>query len=126
MIRKQLNGIEIILVPPKFEDSELPKFKGTHLQPSMIDLIIDHDTDVYSTEGTLLAKFRKSKLNSDNQDAFYNAISKHANKPNTCRFTANAFETRKMTDDEKLRNNPKIKSNIFGFLTASLLSRNII
>ncbi len=115
MIRKQLNGVEIILIPPKFEDSELGKYKKTFVQPSMIDLIIDHDADVYSTDGTLLAKFRKATLNPDTQDAFYKAIIKHANKPNTCRFSSSGFDGRKMTDNERLRNSPKIRSNIFGY-----------
>jgi len=120
MIRKQVGGTEIILIPPKFEDSELPNYIGTFLQPSMIDIIIDHDADVYSTDGTLLAKFRKSSINPDYQDLFYNAIIKHANKPCGCRGTATASAKSvingiRVSDAERLRNNVRVKSNIFGY-----------
>jgi hypothetical protein len=120
MIRKQLGGTEIILIPPKFEDSELPNYMGTFLQPSMIDIIIDHDADVYSTDGTLLAKFRKSSINPDYQDLFYNAIIKHANKPTSCRGTATASAKSvingiRVSDAERLRNNVRVKSTIFGY-----------
>lgn len=120
MIRKQLGGTEIILIPPKFEDSELPKYVGTFLQPSMIDIIIDQNADVYSTDGTLLAKFRKGSIDPDHQDLFYNAIIKHANKPTACRGTATASAKSvingvKVSDCERLRNNVRVKSNIFGY-----------
>jgi len=81
MIRKQVGGTEIILIPPKFEDSELPNYIGTFLQPSMIDIIIDHDADVYSTDGTLLAKFRKSSINPDYQDLFTMLLSNTPTNP---------------------------------------------
>jgi len=120
MIRKQVGGTEIILLPPKFEDSELPNYERTYLQPSMIDIIIDHDADVYSTDGTLLAKFRKRALNPDHQDLFYNAIIKHANKSTACRGIATASSKKDaagnvMSDMERLRNNVRVKSNIFGY-----------
>jgi hypothetical protein len=86
----------------------------------MIDIIIDHDADVYSTDGTLLAKFRKNVLPTEKQDLFYNAIIKHANLSSSCRGVATASANKtisgvQLTDMERLRNNVKCKSNIFGF-----------
>jgi hypothetical protein len=115
MIRKQVGGTEIILIPPKFDDKDLSQYERTYIQPNMIDLIIDHDADVYSTDGTLLAKFRKNTLNPDAQDEFYNAIIKHANKTTDCRGIATASQGGKMTDVERLLNNVRVKSNIFGY-----------
>jgi hypothetical protein len=115
----QLNGVNIYVLQKKYTDAETEKLKGSFIQPHMIDIIIQEDSDVYNESGELLLKFRKQVISKDKQDSFYNAINKHANKNSTLRSVCSASEKTTIENGKKpefsIRTNNKVKSNIFGY-----------
>ena len=54
--------VKIYKLKKKIPDSKIDKLGNTFVKPNHIDLIIDHDADVYNEDGKILLKFRKNKL----------------------------------------------------------------
>jgi len=110
MIKKEKKGgVTIYHFRKKIDDSKIDSIVNTKLKPSQIDIIIDHDADVYTEEGNLLLKFRKGVLPKAHVDAFYENVIKFAKNKTSNR--GNATGSKKLNVSE----NPKIMSNIFGF-----------
>jgi hypothetical protein len=110
MIKKEKKGgVTIYHFRKKIDDSKIDSIVNTKLKPSQIDIIIDHDADVYTEEGKLLLKFRKGVLPKAHVDAFYDNVIKFAKNKTSNR--GNATGSKKLNVSE----NPKIMSNIFGF-----------
>lgn len=103
------NGIKIYTVEKDIEDHVLEKRAGKKLKRDQIKTIIDHDADVFTTDGRLLLRFRKGVLNKSHADAFYENIIDFANKETSNRGIASGSKKR------SAGSNPKIKSNIFGY-----------
>lgn len=90
-------------------DEKIASLKGTHVTPAQIELIIDHDADVYGENDALLLKFRKGVLPKEHVDAFYDAIIK---------FAHNKTDNRKNASGHKNPNaaaKTNVMSNIFGY-----------
>jgi hypothetical protein len=53
-------GVKVYTVEKDFDDAKMEKKLNKFLKPADISKIIDHDADVYTSEGKLLLRFRKS------------------------------------------------------------------
>ena len=82
---------------------------NTYVKSSDIDLIIDHDADVYTEDGKLLLKFRKGVLKQVNVKEFYDNVIKFAMKTSTNRASTSGSKKKNVWE------NPKIMSNILGY-----------
>lgn len=103
------NGIKIYHVEKDIPDQKFENKVGKKLKREQIKTIIDDDADVFTSDGRLLIRFRKNRLNKTHMDAFYENIIDFANKETSNRGTASGSKKRSTVT------NPKIKSNIFGF-----------
>ena len=79
--------------------------KNTYVKPSQINLIITHDSDVYSQEGKLLLRFRKNKLTTNYVNNFYDNVIKFACYKTTNRGSTSGSKKKNVT------HNPKIMTN---------------
>lgn len=86
----------------------LPRVKNTALNTPIaredISHIFTESVDVYTTEGKLLAKFRKGCLSTDKATQFGNAVRKHAMTRSVTRKNASGCTGR------------RIRTNVFGFI----------
>tara|TARA_Y100000816_G_C26101918_1_gene584289 strand:+ start:7 stop:987 length:981 start_codon:yes stop_codon:yes gene_type:complete len=116
------NGIKIYEVKKKYGDKimeDQTKFATKKVKPNMIDKIINHDCDIYSDTGVLLIKFRKNVLTPDKTEMFYKNIKKFAMTPTCNRGSASGSKKR------DVRFNPKIMTNIFGYMDGYSPSQKI-
>lgn len=107
--KEKKGGITIYYVQKDYNDSKLSKIMNKKLKRSDITEIINDDADVYTTEGKLLLRFRKNKLNKNNIEDFYDNIIDFAMTPTTNRGSASGSKNKNIYD------NPKIMSNIIGY-----------
>jgi hypothetical protein len=85
-IKKEKKGsLMIYHVDKVITDDKMDELKNTYVKPSQINLIINHDADVYSQEGKLLLRFRKNKLTTNNVNNFYDNVIKFARYKTTNR-----------------------------------------
>lgn len=112
IIKKEKKGnIFIYLVDKNIDDVTFNKYKNTLVTPRQIDLIIDHDADVYTKEGKLLLKFRKNKLPEKDVQSFYENVIQFALKKTNNRGSASGGEDK----NKNVYTNTKIMSNIIGY-----------
>lgn len=93
------------VVPPEKVES----LNGTYVRSHDIRLVIDHDADVYTEEGTLLLRFRKGVLPTKHIHDAYDAI---------IGFARNTTGARGATSGSKIKDvhvNKRIASNIMGY-----------
>lgn len=110
IIKTETNGgVKIYTVEKDFDDAKMEKKLNKFLKPADISKIIDHDADVYTSEGKLLLRFRKSALSDKHINDFYDNIIAFAK--NTTSNRGNATGSKK----RNINNNPKVMSNIFGY-----------
>jgi hypothetical protein len=102
-------GVKVYTVEKDFDDAKMEKKLNKFLKPADISKIIDHDADVYTSEGKLLLRFRKSALSDKHINDFYDSIISFAK--NTTSNRGNATGSKK----RNINNNPKVMSNIFGY-----------
>ena len=107
--KEKKGGVTIYYVDKDYDDAKLSKVLNKKLKRSDIKDIIDDDADVYTTDGKLLLRFRKNKLNKDNIEAFYDNVIDFAVTPTSNRGSASGSKSK------NVRDNPKIMSNIIGY-----------
>jgi hypothetical protein len=107
--KEKKGGVTIYYVDKDYDDTKLEKVMNKKLKRSDIKDIIDDDADVYTTDGKLLLRFRKNKLNKDNVEAFYDNVIDFAVTPTSNRGSASGSKSKNVYD------NPKIMSNIIGY-----------
>lgn len=111
ILNKTKHGdITIYHVDKIITDEKMEELKNTFVKPSQIKLIINHDCDVFTKEGNLLLRFRKSKLKDKNINTFYNNIIKFAKTETNNRGSATGS---KIKDNA---HNPLVMTNIFGYM----------
>lgn len=107
--KEKIKGIMVYYVDKDITDSKMESLLNTYVNPSHIKLIIDENADVYDAQGNLLLRFRKNKLSPNKIDEFYNNIIKFAMRETSNRGSASG------SNDKNVFDNPKIRTNIFGF-----------
>lgn len=104
------NGVKIYHVDKKIPDEKMAKIVNTKLRPAQIDLIIDHDADVYTMDDRLLLRFRKGVLPKKHvQDFFDNVVQFAKTKGTTNRGSTIGSTTKNVKD------NQQVFSNIIGY-----------
>jgi hypothetical protein len=110
VIKKEKKGdLTIYHVDKLITDDKMDSLKNTYVKPNQINLIINHDADVFTQDGKLLLRFRKDKLTTNKINEFYD---------NVIHFAQTKTSNRGSTSGSKKKsiwNNPKIMTNIIGF-----------
>jgi hypothetical protein len=110
IIKKEKKGnTTIYTVEKDYDDDKMEKKMNKMLKRDDITTIIDHNADVYTSDGKLLLRFRKNALKKDNTDAFYDNVIKFAKNVSGNRGSATGSK------NKSIWTNPKVMSNIFGF-----------
>lgn len=108
--KEKKNNIIIYHVNKEISDEKMDKLKNTYVKKSQINLIVDHDCDVYDSESNkLLLKFRKHKLSDSKVKDFYDNVIHFAMGSTNNRGSASGSKKK------NVRENPKIMSNIIGY-----------
>jgi hypothetical protein len=104
-----VKGITTYRVDKILTDTQMLSIQNTQILPKQIKLILDTDADVYTADDVLLLSYRTKKLHKDYIKAFYDATIKFAMTETSNRGSASGSKIKTVLD------NPKIKSNIFGY-----------
>lgn len=114
-------NVTVYYVEKDYDDDKMEKKLNTFIKPTDIKKIIDEDTDVYTSEGNLLLRFRKNSIKSkEHIQDFYDNIIKFAKNTSSNRGNATGSKKR------HLNFNPKVMSNIFGFFDKWSPSQKIV
>lgn len=103
------NGVKHIYLDKILTDKQMLNLQNTFVKQSQIKLFVNYDANVYDENDNLLLLFRKRKLKQSNIDMFYDSIIKSAMTETSNRGSASGSKKK------NIANNPKIKSNIFGY-----------
>ena len=109
IIEKKEGKIVTYYVDKDYDNNKLIKVLNTKLRRNQIQIIIDHDADVYTKEGKLLLKFRKNILDTTKVDDFYKNVINFAQKKTSNRGSATGSKSK------NVRDNPEIMTNIIGY-----------
>lgn len=109
IIKTDKKEVTVFYVEKDYPDEQLNNVLNSRLQRKDIDTIIEEDADVYTTDGKLLLRFRKNKLNPKNISQFYENIIQFAMKPTSNRGSAFGSKSKNVYD------NPKQLTNIIGY-----------
>ena len=101
----------VYVIEKKIKTKNTELIKNQFLDRNNIDLLIDHDADVYNEDNKLLLKFRKDILPKENINVFYDNVIRFARNITSNRGNATGNNTKQ----RNVKNNPKIMSNIFGY-----------
>ena len=119
-----MTGIKVYKVSKKLSDAKMDAMSGGSISSKSIDRIIDHDADVYTDDGKLLARFRKQTLPDKNVKLFYdNVIGFAKNK------TYNRGEMMGIDKGKRgylSRNKEGIRTNIIGYMDGFSATQKII
>ena len=102
-------SVTVYTVDKRMDDKHAENLGNKFVTPSMIDFIIRDDADVYTTEGKLLARFRKGALSKEHAQQFYDNVIDFAETPTSNRGSTSGSKSKNVYD------NPKIMSNIIGY-----------
>ena len=110
IIKTEKKGnVTVYTVEKDFDDAKMEKKLNKFLKPADISKIIDHDADVYTSEGKLLLRFRKNELTDKHINDFYDNIISFAKNTSGNRGSATGSK------NKNLASNPRVMSNIFGY-----------
>ena len=117
---EEKGGIKIYTVEKEYDDEKMEKRMNTFVKPADIKKIIDHNADVYTSDGKLLLRFRKKALSASNVDIFYENIKDFAKHTSGNRGSATGSQKK------NLKTNPRVMSNIFGYFDRWSPSQKLI
>ena len=110
IVKKEKKGnITIYYAEKDYDDNKLQKVLNKKLKRDQIKTIIDDDADVFTTEGKLLIRFRKNKLNKQNIEEFYDNVIDFAMTKTSNRGSATGSKSK------NIYSNPKVMTNILGY-----------
>ncbi len=107
--KEKKDGLMIYYVEKDYNDDKLENVMNTKLKRSDIKTIINHDADIYTSNGELLMRFRKNKLNKEKIKMFYDNVIQYATRKTNNRGSASGSKRKSVYD------NPKIMTNIIGY-----------
>lgn len=110
IIKKEKKGeLTIYYVDKDYDNNKLQKVLNKKLKRDQIKTIIDDDADIFTTEGKLLARFRKNKLAKQNIEDFYSNVIDFAMTKTNNRGSATGSKSK------NVYSNPKVMTNILGY-----------
>jgi hypothetical protein len=95
------DGIDVYYVKKNISDAGMEKHKHQFVTPSLIDIILNDDADVYTDDNRLLLKFRKGKLSKEKIDTFYENMIDFARTTSTNRRLTSGLKTKKRSNSDK-------------------------
>lgn len=104
-------GIKVYTVEKDLTDEALEKLLGKRLTMRHVKHIIDHDADVYTSDGRLLLRFRKNVLPQRNVETAYDNLIDFARNRTTTRGTTSGTPKGERNPGTNL----PIMSNIIGY-----------
>lgn len=107
--KEEKDGVTVYTVDKDFDDDKLKKKMDKLLKSDDVKVIIKDDSDVYTSDGKLLLRFRKNKLSKEHQDEFYEGVIKFAKNVSSLRGTASGSKKKTLGTIKK------VMSNIFGY-----------
>lgn len=107
--KEKKHNVTIYVVSKNKTEEEMETLKNSFIEPSMIELILQDNTDVYTDDGKLLLRFRKHVLSNTHLHQFYTNVIQFAKLPTSNRGSASG------SDLKTVANNPKIRTNIIGY-----------
>jgi len=108
-------GIDVYYVKKNITDAGMERHKHQFVTPSLIDIIINDDADVYTDDNRLLMKFRKGKLSTDKIDTFYENMIDFARTKSTNRRLTSGVRTKKHSNSDKKEKDIAAMTNIVGY-----------
>ena len=108
-------GIDVYHVKKNITDAGMEKYKHQFVTPSLIDIIINDNSDVYTDDNRLLLKFRKGKLSKDNIDTFYENMIDFARTTSTNRKLTSGLRTKTKTRSKTDKKDLAAMTNIVGY-----------
>jgi len=108
-------GIDVYHVKKNITDAGMEKYKHQFVTPSLIDIIINDDADVYTDDGRLLLKFRKGKLSKDKIDTFYENMIDFARTTSTNRKLTSGLRTKTRSKSKTEKPDLAAMTNIVGY-----------
>ena len=108
-------GIDVYHVKKNITDAGMERHKHQFVTPSLIDIIINDDADVYTDDNRLLMKFRKGKLSTDKIDTFYENMIDFARTKSTNRRLTSGVRTKKHSNSDKKEKDMAAMTNIVGY-----------
>ena len=108
-------GIDVYHVKKNISDAGMEKHKHQFVTPSLIDIIINADADVYTDDNRLLLKFRKGKLSKDKIDTFYENMIDFARTTSTNRKLTSGLKTKSRSKTAKKEKDFAAMTNIVGY-----------
>ena len=143
--KEKKGGVMVYYVKKILSDEKMNAMKGNFIKPSQINFIIKDDADVYAVDGDneggegeegrkegkeegrkekgdkkLLLRFRKNKLTKKKIEDFYENVIEFAETETTARGVASG------SDSRITGYNPKIKSNVLGYIDKMSVSQKAI
>lgn len=97
-------------------DEKAAQLVSTFVKPAQIDIILEHDADVYDESGNILLLFRKGILPLTNVTAFYdNTIQFASSHVNSNRGIASGKKYKGKDRITALSKTPRVYTNIIGY-----------
>ena len=119
-----MTGVKVYKLNKNVSDDKMSNMSGKAVTPSSIDLIIDHDADVYTEDGKLLARFRKNTLPKKNVKLFYdNVINFAKTKTYNRGELAGVKKGQRGSFDNKTEG---VRTNIIGYMDGFSASQKIV
>lgn len=108
-------GVNVYHVKKNITDAGMERYKHQFVTPSLIDIIINDDADVYTDDNRLLLKFRKGKLSNDKINAFYDNMIDFAQTKTTNRKLTSGLKTKTRSKTAKSIKDVSAMTNIVGY-----------
>jgi hypothetical protein len=108
-------GIDVYHVKKNISDAGMERHRHQFVTPSLIDIIINDDADVYTDDNRLLLKFRKGKLSKDKIDTFYENMIDFARTTSTNRKLTSGLKTKSRSKTAKKEKDFAAMTNIVGY-----------
>jgi len=108
--RDTRDGIPVYTVRPVLTDEEAEDCLGTFLTDTHFPFVLDHDADIYTEEGKMLARFRKGVLDKGKLEDAYEAMKDFITRTSSDRGVASGSEKGVGTGHKN-----KVMSNIMGY-----------
>jgi hypothetical protein len=119
-------GIDVYYVKKNISDVAMEKHKHQFVTPSLIDIIINDDADVYTDDNRLLLKFRKGKLSKEKIDTFYENMIDFARTTSTNRRLASGLRTKTRSKKVKTDKDIAAMTNIVGYFDSLGPSQKVL
>jgi len=109
-------NVKIYKLDKKIDDDKMEELSGKIIASDMINTIIDHDADVFTTDGRLLARYRKNVFKGNHIKDFYDNVRSFANTKTSNRGELIGAAKGKRGSYKVSTKKNGVKTNILGYM----------